>query len=297
VDEFAGLVGDAGNRSGLNAMLAAWVPEARRTFELRRRQAAWRALSELKGALCATDLVTMCLHPSAQEGRLDLAVVLGRFGLRRLRPGVRVPFSTERLSPEDVPRRPTSLAGVPADASLDSVRLDAFCQAPPAPIESTIVSDRVLHVLGESGFGPRAGVDVVVGEVNRAEFPSPSARAADRRFFFHCPSVPARLLVFDLFVHQDVYPDPRPELVVTDITASGLAHPTDAMRAVDRIEVFEEIEDVWPGPGLRVPELPRYRELVDHVHAELGWRLDEMRGYRVRMEYPVPGMQVSLVLP
>ena len=56
---------DIGDRSALDAMISAWLPEAREVFELRRRQTAFKALSQLKGVSAEVNLGKRC-------ARLDL---------------------------------------------------------------------------------------------------------------------------------------------------------------------------------------------------------------------------------
>ncbi len=46
---------EAGDRGALNAIIHAWLPQARRAFELRRRQSAFKARSELRGYRCVMD--------------------------------------------------------------------------------------------------------------------------------------------------------------------------------------------------------------------------------------------------
>ncbi|MHC4948947.1 MAG: hypothetical protein ACYTG1_11905, partial [Planctomycetota bacterium] len=72
---------EAGDRSSLDSILSAWLPEARRAFELRRKQAAFKALSQLKGVMADTNLATVLLHPSDDDAHLDIVWVTGLLGL------------------------------------------------------------------------------------------------------------------------------------------------------------------------------------------------------------------------
>jgi hypothetical protein len=39
-------------------------------------------------------------------------------------------------------------------------------------------------------------------------------------------------------------------------------------------------------PALSTPDIPRYREMAEAAANALGHRINEFRGYRVRMRYP-----------
>jgi len=294
VERFDELIEREGDRGAFDAVLATWLPEERKKFEARRRQSAFKALSELKGCSCDLDTSTLLVHPARDAGRVDLVLLQGMYGLRRLRPGVRVKFGARRLAPGAEARRPTDLDGRPASNGLASVRLDEFCLAPPGPLEAHVFGDDVLYTLGETGFGPRSTVDLVLGEVNRSEL-SAVPEPGRRRFFFHLVSIPARRAVFDLFLHRSLASLGEPELVVVDTSCEGPANLNDRVRDFDRMVVRESIERLGFGPdALRGAGIPRYGELVGHACAKLGWDLEEHAGYRVSLEHPLVGMQLCM---
>lgn len=286
---------DAGDRGALGAMLSAWLPEARAEFELRWKQAAYRAVAQLKGASMATNLSTAFLAPSADPERLDVVWVNSFLGLGRLRPGAPVRFTSRRLGDAATARRPVTLEGTPVEG-LDGLRLDRFCAASPAPIAVERVGDVVHYVLGPTGFGPTATFDLVHAEVNRAELPRSVPRGSGRRGYVYADiAVPTELLVFDVFVHQAVYSGAEPELVLYDTAIGGIADVNDRARDFDRLDLLERVAPLGRGTGqVRAAESPRYADLVRHVHERMGWVADEFRGYRVRIEYPVYGAEVAL---
>lgn len=297
VARFDQLIADeGGDRGSFDAIVSAWLPAERSKFEARRRQSAFKALSELKGCSSGIELASLFVWPSTDAERLDVACVQGIYGLTRIRPDVRVKFGTRRLSHVDDPRICTNLDGVPAGDGLATVRLDAFCQAPPGPLDAHAYGKNVLYTLGDTGFGPRSAVDIILGEVNRSELarqPEPS----QRRFFFHIVATPARKVHFDLFVHAEYTPG-EPELIVYDTTGEGPANPNDRVRDVDCLEVSEGIEILEPGPdALRGTGVPRYAELIGTACEKLGLDVTKLRGYRVRMDHPLVGMQICLAFP
>lgn len=297
VDEFEDLIRrEGGDRGSFDAIMSAWLPEERHEFLARRRQAAFKALSELRGVSSEIDLSCLLLHPSPTSERIDVAVLQGQYGLRRMRPKVVVKFGTRRLSREDHPRQPRSLDGVLAGDGISGVRLDEFCVAPPAPLESRVIGDSVLYTIGETGFGPQSAVDIVLGEVNHGELTKAGAQGG--RFFYHLVGTPTKKAAFDVLVHKSVFAGVTPRLVVIDATSDGPASPADEIRQVDHIEVTEEIETLASGlDAAHGAEIPRYAELLRTSCDKLGWNLRDMRAFRIRMDHPLLGMQICLWFP
>ncbi len=295
VDAFERLIRDeAGDRGALGSILSAWLPEVRREQELRARQAAFRAIGQIRGAQAEFDYSAVLLSPSVDGEGIDVVWLIGIVALQRLRPGATVKFDTRRLAPSEGARRPTDLYGNEIDGP--AVRGDEFMPENPAPIEARKVGEVAHYVLGDTGFGPRSAVNVHFCEVNRSELPSAVPAGSGRRaWFYHDVKTSVKRSCFDVFVHRDLYPSADPELLIYDTALDGVADVNDPARDIDRVEGIEELSLL--GAGLdRTPiaELPRYSELLDHVHATLGWDPRAFRGYRVRSEYPVYGSQITL---
>ncbi len=310
ITAFEDLIRDnAGHRSSLNAMLSDWLPQSRREFEIRRRQAAYKAISELKGVSCELDLATIVLHPSQEEGRVDLLSIQGTFGLDRIRPDSTVHLGTLRRTkahrakqqlqkPDGPARGPRTLAGDLAVDGLHSVRLDQFCSASPAPLETQVIGDDVQYTLGATGFGPRSSVDLVIAEVNPGELENQFDRTERTApYFFQIPATSSRMMVFDLLIHEEVYKGYEPELMVYDIGHRGPAAAGSPEREIDRVSVTETLEALGTEPARRrFAGFPSYLELLDHSFNKLGWDPSRFRTYRVQMSYPLHGMQVSMAL-
>src|SRR5690606_24055204 len=136
---------EAGDRSGLDAIISSWLSEARQQFEVRSKQSAFKAMSHLKGLAAEISVATSMVRPSDQDpGRLDVVGVFGTLGLRRLRPGAVVKFASRRLVADQPPRQPTTLRGEPVEG-FHGLRLDAFCSQPLPEIEIRHVGDAVHY--------------------------------------------------------------------------------------------------------------------------------------------------------
>ena len=300
VDAFDRLIREeAGDRGVLKAMLSAWLPDERREFEAQRRQTIFKALTELEGVSCDLEVDTLILHPSATSGKLDIVNVKCLLGIDRIRPDAVVKLGTRRVvrsDEEERPRLPLTLNGEPALDGLNTVRLDDFCKAPPAPFAVLESGDTIQYSLGPTGFGRESKVDLVMAEVNRAELQDDRDEGGPSPFFFAIPEMPSRRLVFDVCLHRDVYAGFSPELSTFDTAGRGPANPGDLSRATDRRPCPEALQVLGAGTRrLRLLEFVRYGALLDHAFATLGWDAAEFRTYRVNIPYPLVGSQVCLL--
>lgn len=299
IDNFESLIRDRiGDRSLLDAILSAWVPEARREFELRRKQSAFKAISQLKGVQAETILATVVLSPSADQTHIDVVWLSGLIGVHRVRPGVGVKLTTRRMSPDDAARRPVSLDGKPIE-DAEGLQLRDFCSEPMPRLRVQRVGEVVHYTLADEGFGANSAVDVVFAEANLAElkrYVAPLEDGSPRKAYFFAEVVaPARVLQFDVLVHEDLYPGPAPGLRIYDTSFEGVANANNRARDIDLLDMLESIEPLGVGPArFRSAHVPRYQELVLHVMERLALNAGRFRGYRCRIDYPVYGSQVMM---
>ena len=286
---------EAGDRSSFAALVTSWLPSAKEALELRHRQAAYKAMSLLRGSSVDVNASAVLLNPSEDPGRIDVVWIFGIYGLRRMRPGVVTKFSTRRVVDQNEPRQPLSLDGDPIE-DLTSLRLDQFCFSPPAPMEAQTVGESCHYLLGDAGFGPNSAVDLVFAELNRSEIASVLPKGSNRKgWFFSSIGQPSRRLQFDVFVHRDLYRGRDPELIVYDTSVDGVADVNDPVRDVDRIETSAAVEVLGFGDArAHTRDIPNYVQLLEHVYSRLGWNVQEHRGYRCSIDFPIYGSQVSL---
>lgn len=296
IDAFERLLREeTGGRGGLNALLTAWLPDEQGDFALNRKQDVFRAWSQIKGAAAETSVVTVILHPSQVEGQMDLICFMGLLGLRRMRPAAAVKLATRRLSKRSDERAPEPHAGF-ADGS-DPFALHEFCVAPPAPIEPRRFGDTMHYLLGGRAFGLRSAVDMLLVEVNRAELIYGRLPGSPPRLnhFFAEVSTPVRTLIFDVLVHEDLYPGQHPDLFLYDTTFEGVADVNDPARDIDRLDLPESVSGLGKGlDSIDCPEMPRYPQLVARLCDRLAWNTQKLRAFRCRVDYPPYGAQVVL---
>jgi hypothetical protein len=295
--EVEGLVRFAGGQADFDAMLAGWLPEARTSFEMRNRQAAFRALSNLKGLAADVILSTNLVHPGVDPERWDTAKIIGPVGLRRLRADAEVRVASTRVLEAD-PSGPAeaTLEGRALDAEAVSSALVEFCDPSPPRIRCVRQGLALHRLLAGNHVGPQSRSTLVFGELRRSalrRYGTP-----ERRLAGGCESIdfPAKTLILDFLVHEDVWPGCEPELRVYEMGSMGPANPNDASRDLDRWRVPETIQHLGRGSsGFGISEVGRYLEMVRYVATKLGWDIERFRGFRCRMSYPVYATQVCMV--
>lgn len=297
VDQFEHLIrNEIGDRSALDTIVSAWVPEARREFQLRRKQSAFKAMSQLKGAQGQSIVATVILNPSDDGKHIDIVWISGIIGVHRLRPGASVKLVTRRIGRADDVRRPQALDGSPI-TEHQHVQLADFCSDPLPVLNVEQVGEVVHYALAEDGFGPKTAVDLLFAEVNLNEIKRTVPRGSGRKaYVFAEVSTPVKVLQFDVFVHDDLYQASEPSVRVYDTAFDGIADVNNRARDIDQLDMTEPVESLGKGLGrFRSSDVPRYSELMRTAFESLQWSADNFRGYRCRVDYPIYGTQVTLV--
>lgn len=297
IDHFETLIRtEIGDRSALEAILSAWVPEARREFELRRKQSAFRAMSQLKGAQAQVYAEAAIFWPSSDGEHLDIVWIKSVIGLQRLRPGMRVKFTSQRKVEDGSERQTYTLAGEPVDG-FDSATLADYCSSPAPKLQVQHAGESMHYLLEPGGFGAHSAIDLVTCEVNRAEMPRYIPRSRGRKAWASSDiNIPSRRMQFDVLLHKDLYTDAYPELRIYDTTIGGQADINDPSRDVDQLELLESIENLGSGlDRFGSSHVPRYRAMLGEVCQTLGFDPSILRGYRVSSDYPIYGSQFAML--
>ena len=298
VDRFEELIRDQlGDRSALETIVSSWLPEARREFELRRKQAAFRAMSQLKGVQSRVTVATAFLHPSSNGEKVDVVWVTGSLGLVRTRPGAVVRFATRRIAPANGGRLPTDLDGRPVK-DISRLQLEEYSTKPVPRLDVREAGEVTHYTLSDTGFGPKSEVSVLFAEANFGElfrYVSPDVAGKRRAYVFAEVSTPCQVLQLDVFVHPDLYPNQNPELLIYDAAFDGVADINDPARDIDRMDMMESVQSLGRGiSSARSADVPRYPEMLRGVCARLGWDGDAFRAHRCRISYPLYGSQITM---
>jgi len=287
---------ELGDRSVLGTILSAWVPEARSEFETRRKQSVHRAMSQIQGVEVDVCDKTVVYWPSEDGLHLDSAILRMVHGLRRLRPGVTVHYSSMYPETMSGASRPANLAGEPID-SVSGAIVPEFSTSPVPEITARVAGDGTTHyLLDETSLGISTAIDLVSCEIVRPMAPRYRPRSHNRRTWSSMAiNLPTKVSQFDFLVHEDVFPGEAPDLRLYDTVIRGNADVNDPARDIDRLDLLADIETL--GTGVRrfgSSDVPRYQKTITHVMDRLGLDGSKFRGYRVSCEFPIYGSQFAM---
>jgi hypothetical protein len=298
--EFEDLVhGELGGWDGFEAALSEWLPDARIKLELASKQLAFRGMCNIIGARADVQLITSIYHPGADGRTCDIAAIDGSVGLRRLRPGARIPLATVGVNPSEPAPLGSVVAALNQDGSDDQYPvLREFCTQPAPRFTAERSGDITHYLLAGDAIGTRSGVDVFTAGVVRGLRPLRQDAAQPRRRVSNSAglNVPTAVLVMHVLLHDDVWPNCPPELVIYDTHLHGPASPNDRTRDISRLDLLESIQDLGRGSArFRCAEVGQHVEMVRSVCAELGWDAEKLRAYRLRVRYPLYNAQYCMV--
>jgi len=303
IQEFAQLIQqEGGDRSGLDAIISAWLPSARARFESSAKQLSYRAMRQIKGVAAEVTFNTVFIHPGSRPARLDVLRLEGLIGVRRGRPGGLLKLGRHSLNSLDVAgENPLStLDGVPIEG-MSGVLLEPFCSKPGVRIEVQRKGQDVLYLLDWGGaLGLSSARDIVMGEVRwggMRRWRTPGDKRTKAGGVVDI-SVPARMQVCDYILHEDAYPNWEPNVRVLELGPLGYAEVNDESRDVDVLDVVETVQPLGSGiEHFRCEQIPRYDELLQYACDKLGWDPQRFRGYRCQVDYPIVGSQLQFAFP
>ncbi|MDX2146238.1 MAG: hypothetical protein SFZ23_01850 [Planctomycetota bacterium] len=293
VRQFATLVEDElGGRQTLEAAASVWLPEVRARVEAATRQAAYKSQSMIRGVTCDVAVHVAIVHPTrVHSEHCDSLMVLGYVGLRRLRPGAPLFFMT---AAHGEGRQVFTLSGDPVGADASSTLLREFTSRPIPELRAASDGENLVYHIDTPHLGASNAVDVYFAEVSRGAMRRYTTEPGRRTGASHGMTIPARELVFDLLVHEELYHGCEPELLIYDTVWRGAANPNDRRRDIDRLDILDSIRVLGRGvASCRAAELPRHVELIENVCASQGWSASSFRAFRCHSHYPVYGSQFS----
>jgi len=281
IEAFARLIrDDFGTRGALHAAISPQGAQVRQKVELASRYQIFQGIRELLGVEADACLTCMIFAPSQDDPEtISNTSIHGAIGMRRLRPDINLHlnFGPPKRAPEDK----RQLLQAPVDLS-DLYMHDA------APTETRISGGQLVHRLLQENVGRHASMDMLlVGHDTRGSrrYATPERPKGGGVTFADLPS---RMMIFDVLLHDDVFPGAQPELLVYNPGSQGPANPMDRSRDIDRVSVPEKVESFEKAAGrFEVPEVPRYGEMIERVCGAYSLKPGNLRLFRLRMAYPV----------
>jgi hypothetical protein len=269
------------------------------------RKLAFRGNSGICGLQARTRLICCLAVPNPQRPDLLDVVVLGGFmGLRRLRSGVQWPlfraggWSDGNLGIDK--KTWQSLPLSPSDDS-DSPIVSDFGRGPRPefrPVETEGNLDLVLlpGPIWNSGAFDCVRVEAMHQAANRYATADDSIGQ-----FAVAITAPAEQLVFDLIMHKDLAFALRPRVFAFP-RLFGHREPMPPDDDPSQLPVRLPVADL-PGnpPAVGLAAVPGYSELLDRVCTRMSWDPTTLQGVRLHMKYPplnsTVGMRFDLPQP
>ncbi|MGD8451940.1 MAG: hypothetical protein PVJ57_08985 [Phycisphaerae bacterium] len=290
---------EGGDRAGLDAIISAWLPDARRRFERLAKQWVYRGARQVKGLAADVNFTAHMIHPASALW-CDAVDVFGYLGLQRIRPEASLRLGVFSGSTH-LEAGPRTLNGELIQDPHE-ILWPEYCSRP--PVELTVHqipegSRRVYELKWHKAVGVSSARDIVMREymsqaIRRCRNPETGLRKAAIE---DCVAVPTKAMILDVLLHKDVFPAWQPQVRIMETGARGHADPNDPTRDFDILPLLERIEPLGRGVGrFRAEEIPHYVEMLAEVCAIRGWNPDDFRGYRTRIEFPVFSSLVQFVV-
>ncbi len=282
-----------GDRKSMQAALSDLMPSVRVRQESTARQAVYRGMADIKGFTTETAVVAFMIHPSATRADwCDTALLGGSQGVRRLRSAVSIQY-TSTLQSSPWGRRALSPNDQPGEGAI----LREYCRPTDLPIEIEVEGRCVHYTLATEGIGTRTEADFFLAEYYPGNHPL-YAEDSDTptRWVYATIEEPAKRLIFDVLVHREVWSEAAPQIRTFDTAVHGVADPNSPSRRRDLLDLRITPTTLPNGPGrFWCQGLPRYPDMLHDVASRSGWNLDDFRGYRCEITYPLYGSQVCML--
>jgi len=278
----------AGNRASFRALLAHCTAEPHadeRAMDFRR--SAHQANAALWGIEASTRLMLAFLTPGA-NGTVDVALVSGFLGLRRMRRDQSWPVARRRVLGHEGRTRERIV--MPLDPSVPM-------DAPPILAEFSTLRGEALRPMGtEHGFwyelpegdvGTGGAVDCVFGER------MPGAGPCVREGGVHGAEVLLRLdmpvehVLMDVFVDRSLPVAGAPKASLYGLLSGGSGENC-ADRERDRMPLAEQPQEIGQEPrAWATPVAPRHWELIHDCMRWIDRRPTDFRAHRLAMRWPL----------
>lgn len=259
------------------------------------RKMAFRGSSGLWGVQVRTRMTTTILAPAKHDdSKLDMVMMGGLVGFRRLRLGVKWPVLWPRWYQDDG----TPMAGPPNEEALDPAYADpkkprligAFCTPVVPRIELAKVPGGHVYELEAGPVGNSGALNIFFGTITRSVFGRYASGTDIVGEIATSVSLPAEWLQFDVFVHEDLDLLTDLEVVARGQVSGG----TQGIRAVPIPLGEKPVELSGQPPLITSPLVPRYDELVEMALQRGGWTLRQFRAMRLAVAYPPMHSSIAL---
>ena len=277
-----------GDRATLDLIIDGLGPNGGIGLEQSRKR-AFTGNSGIYGIQAKTNLMSCFLAPNADDpDQLDMAMVRGHLGLRRLRPSVSAPIFRMRQWSQAGQAVGTQ-QWEPIEPGQADRALRSFNKGDVPEIEAVEAESGTDYVIKPGPIGNRGAFDCFFGDMIRAGASRFRTEADTTGEFGATIAVPAEHLVFDLIFHKDLAFCAAAETRV--YAYSFLRGNSEGEWDDSTLLPINQPASLISGspPAVATPLVPRYSELIQMVTARMGVDAGEFRGLRFELKFPPLG--------
>src|SRR6185503_7033457 len=168
--------------------------------------------------------------------------------------------------------------------------LEQFCSKPMPEIQVSPRGQVAHYTLIGDTVGMRSSANVVHATLMPAKRDLYRSADSQKSAVVVGMSMPARKFIFDVLLHEGVFPGQEPTLELRQ-TVGVFNRDDDA----DRFDVIESIQPLGKGiPRFRAADSQDYQDILHHVCEHRQWDSNKLRGYRCQIEYPVYSSEIAM---
>ena len=289
-------------RASLNTAIDGWLPSGRAHAERSGKQAVFKALSQTLGFTVDTACFAVAIQPSAAGDTCDSLTLVAMDGIRRLREGAPILLFSHVWKPREP--EPDGPLPAPYVETLDGERevtdarklmLDGVGDGASLPFRMVERGTHTRVVLDSSAPPLNVPVTAAVSYVSRNAYAR--FRTGDRAtdVFSNACKVPIRVLIQDLFIHEDAYPAFAPNVVprMDSITYDPSVRDPELLD-MDRLELDMEMARLgWGLDRIGAREWGGYEPALSGAFRRAGWDASRFRAFRCYVRYPLPYVSMT----
>lgn len=291
-------------RSSFDTAVDGWLPDSGARAERAAKQSLFKATAQMLGYTIEFMSSTTIIQPSSSGNSCDSIKILLKEGMCRLRSGLPILFFTSYNSPIDPAKAAKAEAASQIIESIDGEReiTDARKLLLPDIGDGQSIPLRLFEHQNITRF-------ILDGNVPPVNEPITAAlchltrnaflryREGERQTdaLFTLPRVPARVLMIDLLLRDDIYPDYVPNMVprLHGMNVDPIGR-MDELIELDRVETTVEVVRLGTGVDrVGVREFAMYQPMLRDVFRRAGWDPSRFRVYRCRIQYPMPFVSLT----
>lgn len=299
VELFAKLIDEfPGGRVALDAAMGALDDRTLQRNVRTASQTVHRSMAAVLGYQADAMLTTIVMQPGADGQTTDHMYLLGKYGVRRLRASSPITVFGRRgdVSPDERPGyRVETLDGQVEPENGNAYLLTEFCTRPVPPLSLYRTERANLYTISENVPAVNTPVSLVAGQLVRSSSLRYASEGTGYQWESQVPRMPCRVLVNDVFVHEDLIYKPPVVTATLHTIADGPHRPDAPAFRLDNVDVRPTLTPLGRGlGGTATRDIPRYGELLSTAFARVGWDASKFVGYRCRVAYPIPLVSVTV---